>query len=81
MRCSPELQRRIQSRLNTLAKTINELSELARTEMPGAYIYFEAGGSAHLMEQFERDDNADAVKREKGIVASSPICRFDCGAW
>ena len=77
-RCSEALMRKIESKLRKIAKVTQELHDLARTEFPKAYVYFEAEGSAHLM---DGEDDSEDPGRQKHIVASSPYFQFDCGAW
>ena len=70
-RCSASLRRKIEAKLRRIAKETQELHDLARTEMPDAYVYFESAGMVHVM-----DGNG-----VENIVASSPFFMFDCGAW
>lgn len=69
----------LQRKLNALAKQINELDALVKDEYGrSAFIYFEAEGSAHAMKNSLGDN---VRERQKSIIASSPNCKFDCGAW
>lgn len=75
--CSAALRRRLQDRLATLARKIEEIHVIARLEMPNSYVYFESAGSAHVMSHYT-GETGDHIR---AIVASSPHCNFDCGAF
>ena len=77
--CSSSRHRKIQLRLNTLAKKVQELHDILREEFPeypASFVYFEADGSIHAMARVY-------VFGESlyPVIASSPTCNFDCGAW
>ena len=78
MACSSELKRKIKGRLDSLAKKVQELHKLIRSEMPEAYIYFEPESGIHVMERYpEGQENSQHPR----VVSSTLYCQFDAGAW
>lgn len=83
-RVSAAWRRSVHGRLNTLSRKINELHGMLRDEFPGAYLYFEAGGTIYAMAESVdcNESRLSLANRQAAIIAKSDgLTQYDCGAW
>ena len=73
----------LQQKLNQLVKLCNELQDEAESRYGDqGSLFFEAGGTFHIMDGDEHEDHAGIEARQNHIRHSSDgYCRLGAGAW